>query len=150
MNKPLISLICIIAVFAASPAFAYKRDMGSAQPATAEQQAPSAPETPAAPQAPWDQGSGDDYGYGTDKGQGVVTAGYVLVIIGGMAAIAGSTLLAADDDQRTLGAIIGGSGAALSLGGSLMIAFGGQSSYAVGPRIDPATKSYGLAMAANF
>ena len=42
-----------------------------------------------------------------------------------------------------------GADSVMGLGGSLMLMLG-SSGYAVGPRIDPARKSYGLAVAANF
>ncbi|MFA5811777.1 MAG: hypothetical protein WC956_05545 [bacterium] len=144
MHKKLISLICISMIFLASPAFAYKRDTGP-EPQGGQQEG----STQQAP-AQQSQASGDDYGYESGKGRGLVIAGYVLLVAGGMAAIAGSTIAAASDNHRTLGAIVGGSGAAVSLAGTLMVVFGGSSGYALGPVIDPKHETYGLALAANF
>jgi hypothetical protein len=146
MKKSLISLVCIVAVLSATPAFAYKRDTGGVQTASGEGSAQQAPTTQAPP-APWEQDSHDDSG---SSGGGMVTAGYVFLIVGGMAAIAGSTMIAASDNHRTSSAIIAGSGAALSLAGSLMIMLGGNSGYALAPSVDPSTKSFGVALAANF
>lgn len=80
---------------------------------------------------------------------GTAIMGYVLLAIGGMGAIAGSTIITASD-KNTLGAIILGSGAALSLAGTLMITLGGHSGYAVGPAVDPKSNTYGVVVAKRF
>jgi len=80
---------------------------------------------------------------------GTAIMGYVLLAIGGMGAIAGSTIITASD-KNTLGAIILGGGAALSLAGTLMITLGGHSGYAVGPAVDPKTNTYGVVVAKRF
>jgi hypothetical protein len=84
-----------------------------------------------------------------EPGQGVVTAGYVFLGVGGLAAIAGSTIIAMGN-HNTMGVVVGGSGAAVSLAGTLMILLGGQGGYALAPVIDPGRKSYGMTLAANF
>jgi hypothetical protein len=80
---------------------------------------------------------------------GTAIMGYVFLALGGMGAIAGSTIITASD-KNTLGAIILGGGAALSLAGTLMITLGGHRGYAVGPAIDPKTNTYGVVVAKRF
>ncbi len=92
------------------------------------------------------EGSGGGDGGGRS---GAVIGGYVLIAVGGMAAIAGSTIIAATD-KNVLGASIAAGGAAMGLAGSLMIMLGSRSGYAVGPAVDPSSGSYGLALAKRF
>jgi len=80
---------------------------------------------------------------------GTVIGGYVLITVGGLAAIAGSTIITASN-KDTLGAIVLGSGAAMGLAGSLMIMLGSRSGYAVGPAVDPASGTYGVVVAKRF
>lgn len=128
MMKLFTAAICIVTILFASPAFAYKRDAKKGAPQQERQQ-------------------GYNYDYG--GGHGLMTMGYVFIALGGAAAIAGTTIVTATD-KRLAGAIVGGSGAALGLAGTLMIIFGEHGGYALAPAIDPTHRSYGLAMAGKF
>ena len=138
MMKLFTAVICITTIVFASPAFAYKRDV---QPKsdTETQEAPSQEQYKY------------DYKYesGGGSGRGLMMAGYVCLALGGAAAIAGTTIVTATD-KRLAGAIVGASGAALGLAGTLMIVFGGESGYGLGPSVDPSHGTYGLAMAGKF
>ena len=78
----------------------------------------------------------------------MVIGGYLLLTMGGLAAIAGSTIVAATD-HNVLGASMAGGGAATSLIGTLMITLGHRS-YAIGPAIDPGSGTYGVVLAKRF
>lgn len=129
--------ICAVTILFASPAFAYKRDVGPKNETETEEGAP--------------QQQPEEYKYesGGGGGRGLLTMGYVCIALGGAAAIAGTTIVTASDKHLT-GAIVGGAGAALGLAGTLMIVFGEQSSYGVGPTVNPSHGTYGLAMAGKF
>jgi len=142
MIKKLMAIICLLTMLLSSTAFAYKRDVPSNEPS--EEEAPAQEyRQQQAPQQP--------YQYEESGGRGVETMGYVFVALGGVAAITGSTLIAATD-KNLAGAIVAGTGAALGLTGSLMIMLGAghHSYYGVSPTIDPSHNTYGLALAANF
>jgi len=136
MIKKILTAICIATILIPYPAFAYKRDVPSEEK-TSEGQA-------------WPQQTSEPEHKYESGGDGLLTAGYVFIALGGAAAIAGSTIAVASD-KRLAGAIVGSTGAALGLTGSLMILFGsGSSGYGLAPAVDPAHGTYGLAMAAKF
>jgi hypothetical protein len=140
MMKKMIALTCIFMFLLASQALAYKRDVPKQTPDETTTEEPQ-PETKEAQY--------EDYSYGGGH-SGMVIAGYVFIALGSMAAIAGSTIIAATDNNLT-GAIVSGSGAALGLTGSMLLVFGSHGSeYGVSPSVDPANKSYGLAFSGNF
>lgn len=89
---------------------------------------------------------------GEETGQGMSSShiwGYVLLTVGGMAAIAGSTMIAATDED-VIGACVSGGGAAMALAGTLLITFGSHGGYAAGPSIDPKSGTYGVVLARRF
>ena len=140
MMKKIMAIVCISAIFFASPAFAYKRDVPQkegAEETTTEEYKPEQ-----APQPVFKTTSG---------GNGVETFAYVLIGLGGAAAITGSTFAVATN-KRLTGAIIGASGAALGLTGSLMLLLGSSHGgyYGLSPEVDPTHGTYGLAFAGNF
>jgi hypothetical protein len=138
-----ICISCLLAFLMASPALAYRRDVqGQPAASAAAGEAPEGQPEPGQGQHP------SDWDTGSPGGSGTVTWGYVLLGVGGAAAIAGSTIVAATD-KRTTGIIVGSAGATMSLVGTMMIMMGGRG-YAVGPAVDPGSGSYGLAVAANF
>ena len=75
--------------------------------------------------------------------------GYVMITVGGLAAIGGSTILATTS-KRTLGASIAAGGAAVGLAGSMMLMFGQRRTYGVSPAIDPESGTYGVVLAKRF
>lgn len=137
MMSKLIACCCLLTILFASPAFAYKRDA----PAKGDSETESPAES-------WPSESQEDEGPPKLPGNGVRIGGYVLIFTGGLAAIAGSTIIATTH-HNTLGICLDAGGAVMALGGSLMLMLG-SSGYAVGPRIDPAHQSYGLTVARNF
>ncbi len=139
MIRTLAALCCLVTILVASPAVAYKRDAPAKDDSTAESEAPP---------PSWPAESGEDEGPPKLPGSGMRIGGYVLIFTGGLAAIAGSTIIATTH-KNTLGICLDAGGAVMALGGSLMLMLG-SSGYAVGPQIDPKTRTYGLAMAANF
>lgn len=162
MKIKLAAVICMITMLVSSSAFAYSRDSqgyggsdSESREMPAEEEAEEMAEAEAimrdAPQEAEEKPYRDiqesegepDFGM-----SGMQIGGYVLVTIGGLAAITGSTMLSTSS-HKTLGAIIMGSGAAMGLGGSLMIMFGGRS-YAVVPRVDPKSGTYGVMLSKRF
>jgi hypothetical protein len=146
MKIKLAAIICIFTMLVSQTAIAYSRSTqgyGSveaedveAEPVPEEEPYRDIPvESEEAPEVP---------GMG-----GTAIMGYVFLSLGGMGAIAGSTIITASD-KNTLGAIILGSGAALSLAGTLMIMLGGHGGYAVGPVVDPKSNTYGVVVAKRF
>ncbi len=146
MKFKIAAVICIFTMLASSTAMAYSRDSqgyGRTQEEGVEVE-PEADDKPyrdipveseEAPEVPGMSGT--------------AITGYVFLVLGGLGAIAGSTMMTASD-KNTLGAIILGSGAALSLAGTLMITLGGHSGYAVGPAVDPGSNTYGIVVAKSF
>lgn len=130
MTKKIAAVACIIAMFCASPVFSYQRDVRSNQ----NEQDESGPSP-----VPEERGGG----------RGLMIAGYTMIGLGGAAAIAGSAL-AMTNSKRTAGIIVGSSGAAIGLAGSIMLLFSAHDGYAIAPQIDPIKNQYGLAFAANF
>lgn len=129
MGRKLVALLCLLTLFWALPASAYKRDASlSDQEESSEEPAPVSPPS-----------------FGVS---GSHVAGYLMIGVGGAAAIAGSTIVATTH-KNVLGASIGAGGAVLSLVGSLLLMMT-PSGYALAPQIDPEHQSYGLAVAANF
>ena len=87
-----------------------------------------------------------------ERGPGMGSAhiwGYVLLTAGGMAAIAGSTIVVTTD-QKILGAALSAGGAAMALTGTLLITLGSHSGYSMGPAVDPASGTYGVVLAKRF
>jgi len=146
MMKRVISVICLLSVLFALPVYAYKRDVPSRETVTTEEEGGS---TAGEPQQ--EKIKEEDYSYGGGSGHGMVIAGYIFIGLGSAAAIAGSTILTATDKNLT-GAIVSASGAALGLTGTMFLIFGSreESYYGLGPSVDPANKSYGLAFSGNF
>jgi len=75
--------------------------------------------------------------------------GYVLLTAGGMAAIAGSTIIATTD-KKILGVSLSAGGAAMALTGTLLITLGSHGGYSMGPSVDPASGTYGVVLAKRF
>lgn len=140
MIRKLVAVCCLVTILFASPAFAYKRDAPAEDDSASESSEP--------PATSWPVEGQEDEGPPKLPGNGTRIGGYILIFTGGLAAIAGSTIIATTH-HNTLGICLDAGGAVMGLGGSLMLMLG-SSGYAVGPRIDPARKSYGLAVAANF
>lgn len=132
MIKKAISLVCIATFFCAVPAFSYQRE---------KQQSRSVEQQPVPSGASEETNGGD--------GNGLLIASYAFIGLGSAAAIAGSAIATASS-KKTLGVIVGSSGAALGLAGSFMLLFAARKSYGLAPKIDPANNSYGLIFAANF
>ncbi|MFA4974163.1 MAG: hypothetical protein WC683_16255 [bacterium] len=145
--KIIITILCILTLTIPSVAGAYKRDARPYQESAAEE--PHADEGT--------QPADDDIRRKTEEIEkeggggmgGMAIMGYALITVGSMAAIAGSTILAATD-KNLLGASISGGGAAMALAGTLMVTLGSRGSYAAGPAIDPATGTYGVMVAKRF
>lgn len=136
--KQFIAAACISTILFASPAFAYKRDIPPKAPTEESEEAPQ-------------QETEQEYKYESGgHGGGLVTMGYVLIGIGGVAVIAGSTIITATN-KRLAGTIIDAGGGVVALTGSMMVLFGSRSGgYGLAPKIDPVHKNYGLIFAKNF
>ena len=151
MKTTLTAIVCLLTVLSASPALAYSRDSQGYSVTAGEADAEAS-----APEDAYDddpKGAEEsivgDTGHESGGGAiGVVIGGYLLLTVGGLAAIAGSTIVAATD-HNVLGASMAGGGAAASLIGTLMITLGHRS-YAVGPAIDPKNGTYGVVLAKRF
>ncbi len=133
MARKLVALLCLLTLLWALPASAYKRDASFPDQ---EESSEEPAEQPASVSPP---------SFGVS---GSHVAGYLMIGVGGAAAIAGSTIVATTH-KNVLGASIGAGGAVLSLVGSLLLMMT-PSGYALAPQIDPEHQSYGLAVAANF
>jgi len=141
MKSSIVSTVCVLLMLISMPAFGYSRDnqgYGGVQQEGAQAEASKAPKD--APDEDW-----DDYGGGPS---GMMIGGYVLLAVGGAAAIAGSTIVATTD-KDVLGACVAAGGGAMSLAGTLMITLGSRS-YAIAPAVDPKSGTYGLALASRF
>ena len=151
MSRILIAVAAILVAVSvvAAPAQAYKRDVPR-EPSAGQEEAPLPQPQHAPDEGQQETREREDEGMGAPpNGRGTVIGGYVLLTIGGLAAIGGSTMIAAMNND-TWGIIVSSSGAALSLGGTLMILLGQGSGYALGPQIDPAHQHYGLVLAKKF
>ncbi len=151
MEIRLAAIICMFTMLVSQTAMAYSRGAqgyGEIEAQGEEAQAEADIDTGAGEQPPQDI---------QDEGEppelpgmsGTVIGGYVLLTVGGLATIAGSTIITASD-KNTLGAIVLGAGAATSLAGTLMIMLGSHSGYAVGPAVDPGSGTYGVVVAKRF
>lgn len=141
MMKKIVAFVCIFTFLAVSQVLAYKRDVPKQQ--TQDETATEEPQQET-------KEKHEDYSYGGGH-SGMAIAGYIFIAMGSAAAIAGSTILTATDKNMT-GAIVSASGAALGLAGTLFLVFGshGSSYGAVGPAVDPAKDTYGLAFSGKF
>ena len=144
MKTTLSAVICIVTILFSSPALAYSRSTqgyGEAQETIQVQDEQEAKDE-GEDFKDWEKGSGGGK-------SGTVIWGYVLLSVGGIATIAGSTIVGATD-HNIMGASIAAGGAALSLGGTLMIMLGSRGGYAVGPTVDPKRGNYGIVVAKRF
>ncbi len=143
MIRSLIAIMAILTMLITSTAYAYKSDEYKSSDIE-EEQTDTQEET-----ANDQEGEiADEEEYPDGGASGVMIGGYVLLAVGGLAAIAGSTILSTTD-KTVLGASLSAGGAAAGLAGSLMIIFGSRT-YAVGPTIDPKSGTYGVALAKRF
>ena len=148
MKFKLAAIICIFTMLFSSTAMAYSR--GSQGYGHTQEEGVEVEVEPEAEDKPYREIPEESEE--APKGPGMVgmaITGYVFLVLGGLGAIAGSTMITASD-KNTLGAIILGSGAAMSLAGTLMITLGGHSGYAVGPALDPKSNTYGVVVAKKF
>ncbi len=148
MIRSLLAVTCVLTMLITSTAYAYKKDTykssNSSDILDIMEEQPEAPEdTPGEK-----EGESDEEDYPNGGPSGMMIGGYVLIALGGMAAIAGSTILMTTD-KNLLGASISAGGAAVGLAGSMMLIFGSRS-VAVGPTIDPKTGTYGVMVAKRF
>ena len=139
------AVICIFTMFVSSTAMAYSRGSQGYGPIQEE----GVEAEPEAEDKPYRDIPVESEEAPTPGMSGMAITGYVFLVLGGLGAIAGSTMITASD-KNTLGAIILGGGAALSLAGTLMITLGGHSGYAVGPAVDPKSNTYGVVVAKRF
>lgn len=131
MTKKIAAVVCLFTMFCASPALSYQREARSNQDTQEEARPEPIPEE-------------------RNRGYGLMIAGYTMIGLGGAAAIAGSAIATASSSRRLTGVIVGSSGAAIGLAGSLMLLFSSHEKYSITPQIDPIKNQYGLAFAANF
>lgn len=152
MKMKLTALVTLFSMLAAPAALAYDRTESGYRSAEAEEE-----ETPL-PRDFEDKSieeiERDIYRRQHEEGEvhgpgGTIIGGYVLLALGGVTAIAGSTIIAATD-HNVLGVSLAGGGAALSLAGTLMITLGSHGGYAVGPSVDPKRGAYGVVLAKKF
>ena len=147
MKIKIAAIICIFTMFVSSTAMAYSRGtQGYGSTQAEEEEVEIVTDTDDKPYRDIPEESEEAP---TPGMSGMAITGYVFLVMGGLGAIAGSTMITASD-KNTLGAIILGSGAALSLAGTLMITLGGHSGYAVGPAVDPKSNTYGVVVAKRF
>ena len=149
MKFKLAAVICIFTMLVSSTAFAYSRGSQGYGEIQAEETDVGA-QTQAEPdEEPYQDIQETEEMPEVPGMSGTQIGGYVLITLGGLAAIAGSTIITATD-KDILGASILAGGAAMSLGGTLMIMLGGRGGYAVGPAVDPKRGSYGVLVAKRF
>lgn len=101
--------------------------------------------------------SEEEYDRRMRSANAMITTGYILSGVGGMAAVAGSVYIAAKPDKRLTGAIIGASGLALGLAGGLVTIFGYHKrsntegrTWSIAPAVDPSQGTYALACSVPF
>jgi hypothetical protein len=145
MKFKLAAVICIFTMFISQAAMAYSR--GSQGYGHIQEEGVEAEPEP--DDKPYRDIPEESEEAPTPGMSGMAITGYVFLVLGGLGAIAGSTMITASN-KDTLGAIILGGGAALSLAGTLMITLGGHSGYAVGPAVDPKSNTYGVVVAKRF
>lgn len=153
MKSKLAAIICIFTMLTSSSAFAYSRDSqgyGDVQAEEVEVETEIETQTETEiDEEPYRDIQETEEPPEMPGMSGTVIGGYVLITLGGLAAIAGSTIISTSD-KNTLGAIVLGGGAVMSLGGTLMIMLGSRGGYAVGPVVDPKGGAYGVMVAKRF
>jgi hypothetical protein len=145
MMRILTAILCIMTLLFASTAYAYKSDVKQLSAVQAEDEETQGKAPEGKEEQKQKEGEGDYPEGGTS---GMMIGGYVLIAVGGLAAIAGSTILTATD-KDILGVSLSAGGGALGLAGSLMLIFGSRT-YDIGPAVDLKNGTYGVRFAKRF